>query len=284
MPDGTGARLDGPTIGAMGRVRALGALLIAVAVVGVGGAVVGASTLTATQVGSIPAPDIEIYMTVKATPEQIAAVRKVVRRSGSVRTFAFLNHEDALREFRRLYRDQPDVLAKGTAETLPTSFRVVLAEGEKPGPLKRALNGVAGVDEIKDLRGGDAMSKQIRRRCGWWAKNPDAGDIEVFLKVGATAPEAEAVRAMVEQSPSVQSVHLVSEAEAVKIFRRLFAKRPKVRDSVIEGQLPMSLRVKLRPGAATASLALAWQDLAGVDDVRLHPYRAECEALARLST
>jgi cell division protein FtsX len=145
----------------MGRVRSLGALVI-VAVAGCTGA--GAVLSGADRVGAIPDPDVEIFMRVKATPAQIAVVRKVVQRSSSVRTYAFLTHSDALREFRRIYRDQPDVLARATEANLPTSFRVMLVEGKKPSLLKRALAGTAGIDEIKQRDHQGELSPAVADR------------------------------------------------------------------------------------------------------------------------
>jgi cell division protein FtsX len=143
---------------------------------------------------------------------------------------------------------------------------------------------VAGIDEIKDRRGGDAVSKEIRRRCAWWAKHPDAGDIEIWLPIGATRSQADAVSEVLQRDPSVQSVHFVSEVEAVQTFRRQFADRPKIRDSVSAGQLPTSLRVQLLPGVVSGPLAAKWSALSGVEDVTQRPFRIECAALAEQST
>jgi cell division protein FtsX len=261
----------------------LGALLI-VAVAAAGCTRAGASPSGAHRVGSISDPDVEIFMRVKATPGQIAAVRKVVIRSSAVREYTFMTHADALREYRRLYRDQPGLLSRATVDNLPTSFRVTLANGGTTRSLKRALKGMAGIDEIKGRATDKEIAKEARRRCAWWAKNPDAGDIEVFLPIGATGTQADAVRAEIGQVPSVESVHFVSEVEAVQLFRRQFADRPKLRDSVSAGQLPTSFRVRLRPGAEPGPLAPVWDDLDGVDQVTQHPFRTECAALAEQST
>ena len=87
----------------------------------------GASTdQRAEEVASISRPDLEVFMALDATPAESRGVRDVIRHSDQVRTFSYLSQEDALKAFRRLFADQPDLIADTTAADLPSSFVIRL--------------------------------------------------------------------------------------------------------------------------------------------------------------
>jgi cell division transport system permease protein len=69
--------------------------------------------------------ELEVFMNVKATSGQTHDVRNELHDMPSVKSFRFLNHQDAFKEFKRIFHDSPDLVNNVTPDTLPTSFRIV---------------------------------------------------------------------------------------------------------------------------------------------------------------
>ncbi|MGZ4803295.1 MAG: permease-like cell division protein FtsX [Acidimicrobiia bacterium] len=221
----------------------------------------------ATEVRVIRNPDIEVFMTVAATAGESQAVRKLIRRSRLVRSYAYLSHGDAYKEFRRLYADQPDLIKTTTADQLPTSFRITLTKGAKPKHLNDTLGHLTGVDEVKYSDPDDPLTKIIRHACRALDKHPLV-DAEVFMKVGAAASDITGVRAALLHSRSVRTIQFNSVNDAYREFRRLFAAQPKLTASMTPEELPASFRVDLRKGATAKQLSRDVRRLPGVDTVQ----------------
>jgi cell division protein FtsX len=94
--------------------------------------------------------DAEVFMGVDATALQIDAVRQSLAADPDVRSVRFLDKEAAYTEFKRIFRDQPALIASTTADALPTSFRVQLRDGANPDAFARRhdLNVSAGIDVV----------------------------------------------------------------------------------------------------------------------------------------
>src|SRR4051812_38483245 len=69
--------------------------------------------------------ELEIFMQVKASQNQIDAVETQLKANPSVKSYRFLDHDAAYAEFKKLFADQPVLVENETPEGLPTSFRVV---------------------------------------------------------------------------------------------------------------------------------------------------------------
>jgi len=65
-----------------------------------------------------------IYMNPVATPEQTAAIKKSLDDSPQVSSVDFYDRTGTFEEFKKLFKEQPDLLSSVKAEDLPTSFRV----------------------------------------------------------------------------------------------------------------------------------------------------------------
>jgi cell division transport system permease protein len=95
--------------------------------------------------------ELEIFMQVDATDQQINAVRGELDGlvdTAQVRDYRFLSKEDAYSEFKRIFRDQPALIESTTAEALPTSFRVAPTEAELTAGIANEFDSVSGVDEV----------------------------------------------------------------------------------------------------------------------------------------
>ena len=112
----------------------------------------------------------EVFMNVDATQSQIAGVRSALDdavTSKRVRTYQFLNKEDALNEFKRLTQNNPSLSEGIDAQSLPPSFRVAPTKAELTKVLAaqyETLPGVATVDTPeKALKSILSVTNWIRR-------------------------------------------------------------------------------------------------------------------------
>jgi cell division protein FtsX len=260
----------------MGRVWGTSAVLVAVLSACTGGA---SPDRKAEEVRSIRRPDIEVFMTLAATKADIRGVRNAIRRSRAVRHFAYLSQEDALRVFRRRFADQPDLIATTTAEALPVSFPIRLVDGKTSKEVADQLANRPGVDEVKTKIDTSRLWEDIERLCESRREQSGPGDVEVFLDVDATAEETSAVRAVIEQAPTVRSFVFLSRDDALREFRRMFADRPKILRSTTADQLPTSFRMDLTLGEPTTRLLEQLAQTPGVDEVRERITLGQCNEL-----
>src|SRR5262249_6238435 len=158
--------------------------------------------------------DAEVFMMVRATPDQVAGVRREIEASELVKRFAFLDRADAYREFSRIFRDDPDLVANVGADSLPMSFRVDLRHSRDRSPFKTRFENLAGVETVKlhqathERAAAETRGTAAKARCG------DDAPVEVFLKVGATAADEDAVEAALRAMPQVTAVSKISRDEA----------------------------------------------------------------------
>jgi hypothetical protein len=92
--------------------------------------------------------EVEIFMAVDACSAQLDAVRVALARDPDVESYVFLSKQDALKEFKRLFRDEPALVKRTTADALPTSFRLRLRDAVLPWTLARRYEPRAGVTNV----------------------------------------------------------------------------------------------------------------------------------------
>jgi cell division transport system permease protein len=109
--------------------------------------------------------ELEIFMQVKASSRQIGDVRAALdtdRRTGActgrseVKSYRFFTKEDALKEFRKLFQDEPVLVENTTADALPTSYRVVPCKPELTATIAKEFDNVPGV------KGINTPAKQVK--------------------------------------------------------------------------------------------------------------------------
>ncbi|MDQ1511935.1 MAG: cell division transport system permease protein [Actinomycetota bacterium] len=106
--------------------------------------------------------ELEIFMQVKASTRQIQTVTDSLnadKRGGTkaeVKSFRFFTKQDALKEFRKLFQDEPVLVENTTADALPTSFRVVPLKPELTATIAKEFENVPGV------KGINTPAKQVR--------------------------------------------------------------------------------------------------------------------------
>ena len=106
--------------------------------------------------------ELEIFMQVKASDRQIHTVRAALEADmkggakAEVKSFRFFDKQDALKEFRKLFADEPVLVENTTAEALPTSFRVVPYTPELTEVIRKEFTNVPGV------KGINTPAKQVK--------------------------------------------------------------------------------------------------------------------------
>jgi cell division transport system permease protein len=101
--------------------------------------------------------ELEIFMRVNATENEIKALNTQLADDPQVRTVKYLTKEDAYEEFKRLFPDQPDLVATTDAKSLPSSFRVAPDKAENTQTVAERYGRDPGVDEVK------TASKEVRK-------------------------------------------------------------------------------------------------------------------------
>lgn len=96
--------------------------------------------------------ELEVFMTVDASPEQMASAEQVLRESPRVTDLSFVSKEEAFEEFQRTFADEPELVSAVTAADLPASWRVQVAEPnrENADAIRALVAGMPGVDTVVD--------------------------------------------------------------------------------------------------------------------------------------
>jgi cell division transport system permease protein len=98
--------------------------------------------------------ELEIFMQVKASPSQIAKVKAALDQdklggvNAKVKSYRFFTKQDALKEFRKLFQDEPVLVENTTADALPTSYRVVPSKPQLTATIAKEFENVPGVKAI----------------------------------------------------------------------------------------------------------------------------------------
>jgi cell division transport system permease protein len=108
--------------------------------------------------------ELEIFMNVDATDGQVQAVQRQLSNDPDVRSYRYLTKQDALEEFRRLFRDQPDLVNSVDAASLPSSFRVAPVRAELTQVVADRFESQPGVDEVKTA---EKQVKQLLSATAW---------------------------------------------------------------------------------------------------------------------
>lgn len=101
----------------------------------------------------------EIYMNVDASKNQIEEVKKALEDSADVKSFTFLSKADAYEEFKKFFRDEPDLVNSIDASALPASFRVAPKQAEETTQLSGQFQTLSGVDDVAEP--GEALQAKL---------------------------------------------------------------------------------------------------------------------------
>jgi hypothetical protein len=95
--------------------------------------------------------DVEIFMKVAASAEQVANLKTVLGNDPAVTHVTFVDHAAALAEFRTIFKDQPALLQSTKASDLPESFDLQLANINDANKIESRYQDRVGVDTVITL-------------------------------------------------------------------------------------------------------------------------------------
>jgi hypothetical protein len=100
--------------------------------------------------------NLEVFMAVKATDDEIAAVRAQIDASPDVVRYAYVNRDAQYLEFAEIFACNQDLVHSIRAEDLPASFRIQTTGPDATANLRTSLDASPGVESIEAP--GDATS------------------------------------------------------------------------------------------------------------------------------
>ncbi|MBB5476040.1 permease-like cell division protein FtsX [Micromonospora parathelypteridis] len=128
---------------------------IPLVIVGGVAAIVGALAATAVTLAvTRPQPHeyaVNVFLERDATPEQKAAVESALDALEPVER-KFESREQAWENYRKLFKDRPDLLEAGSLEAMPESFRLRTKGRVFDCAVLVPVRDLAGVDEIQVLK------------------------------------------------------------------------------------------------------------------------------------
>jgi cell division transport system permease protein len=93
--------------------------------------------------------ELEIFMRTNASQQQIDDMAAALASNkAEIKSYRFLNHDEAYKEFKKIFRDQPALVESTTPEVLPESFRVVPVTAELTAQVAAEYQGKPGVDTV----------------------------------------------------------------------------------------------------------------------------------------
>jgi cell division protein FtsX len=226
------------------------------------------------------ATDAEVFMTVNASPEQIAAVQHAITTSGLVVRYAHLDKLDAYQEFKQIFANQPDLVAAIGPSDLPESFRLDLDRHVTPAQAKARFGHLQGVDRV--TWPGAATVPPVIANQATHCEDP-IKRIEVYMTVRATPDQVAAVEHWVAAQPGVTTYVHLDKIDALAEFRRIFRKDKRLVASVTAADLPESFRVQVAADHESAVVSAA-RAFPGVDKVATPDDAGLCGLVAPTTT
>jgi cell division protein FtsX len=204
-------------------------------------------------------------MFVDATATEVDDVRATILARRDVVRFAHFDKEDALREFARIFSDDPDLVETVTADELPESFRIVTTKQARFQGMKRDFERLVGVEKVI-VPHPDSIG-ELRDQCRAYRLRPRWIDAEVFVTVQAPPSAIRRVRQVLEHSDSVERLQYLDKQDALREARRRFADDPELVKTLEADFLPTSFRIALGERADVKQLVRSVGRLAEVDRV-----------------
>lgn len=96
----------------------------------------------------VPA-NVIVTLTNDISDGQKQAVGQVLRASAGVSTVRYVSRPEAYREFKKAFRNRPDLLKMTRPSDLPESYRVTLADGSTIRAVIAKVRGLPGVKEAR---------------------------------------------------------------------------------------------------------------------------------------
>ncbi|MBI4259284.1 MAG: ABC transporter permease [Actinobacteria bacterium] len=96
--------------------------------------------------------EVAVYLEDGISLDQQNRIQGILNRLPEVASVDYESKEEAYGRFKVLFANQPDLVLNVSADALPASFRVKLADPEKFESVRAVLQGEPGIEKISDQR------------------------------------------------------------------------------------------------------------------------------------
>jgi cell division protein FtsX len=209
--------------------------------------------------------ETELFMDPDATPAQVAAVADALDSDPEVVSFRHLTKQDALAEFLRMFKDDPDLTSGVTAEALPESFRLELAEGIDPRDIAARYEDASAVQSVITPAIVDGPDPVAPDETHFYDPRDDPVDAEIFMQLRANESQVASLSDALEADPDVADVQFLTHEDAYDEFTEVFADEPALIEHVRPETLPESFRLVLSDDADPEGVVDRYEDFPGVE-------------------
>lgn len=96
--------------------------------------------------------EVAVFLKRDVTPEEKDQIQRDLLAMPEVSSVTYESKQQAYETFKKLFRDEPDIVENTTADALPESFRVKLKDPNQFAVVRDRLEGRPGIDQIQDER------------------------------------------------------------------------------------------------------------------------------------
>ncbi|MEU6716772.1 permease-like cell division protein FtsX [Nonomuraea sp. NPDC046802] len=221
----------------------------------------------------------------EATADEAKEVEATLKQSQGVKEVIFIGKATAYDNFRRDFAHNKAVLNEVELTDMPQSFKVKLQEGADNKQLESALHKLSGVlatfddrvmlsDQANPKNGGVMLSAFLcsdgsgSPSCGGEQTRGDDGILKTIKPGNAVTDEQrDAIRALLEKMPEIESSVYESKEYSYENFRRAFANNQKLMDATTVEDMPEVFRLKVKPQAKLRKVAGKLERQPGVSTV-----------------
>jgi cell division protein FtsX len=216
--------------------------------------------------------DVEIFMKVAATDLEVEELLAQLKLDRDLAQVTYVDHQTAYDEFKRIFADQPALIASTRPSDLPESFRIRLASVASAPTVATRYRHALGVDTVITAdRGAQLFGQNAPLSATFGATRTDP---EIFMKVDATDAQIAAVRQALATNPDVASFQFLDHDQAYAKFKHIYRDQPGLIAKTTPNDLPESFVVTLKDPSMGAALQAVFELLDGVDTVVLPPQSA----------
>jgi cell division transport system permease protein len=109
--------------------------------------------------------ELSVFMNATASQGQIDAVERELKSTPEVKSFTFVSKAEALKEYRKIFANNSDLLDVVQEEDLPPSFRIVPQKAELVDTIGRRFETRPGVSDVVYAKDAiDKLLKSTRQR------------------------------------------------------------------------------------------------------------------------
>jgi cell division transport system permease protein len=96
--------------------------------------------------------EVAVFLNQGITPDERASIQRDLVNMPEVASVKYESKAEAYETFKKLFRDEPDIVENTTADALPESFRVKLKNPNQFSVVRDRLAGRPGIQQIQDER------------------------------------------------------------------------------------------------------------------------------------